>query len=562
MNQIYRTELPDAWRLRCDGVLATLHNSGTIPLSEWQTAFDLMGPGEVYTIDDYFGMLSFNKAVEIVGFDNVLMGCGYVNPLMTPEYLTPVLPDDKIDERYTNQWGKKVLILARVYKGNHRVDVQRGLNNPKVGGVIWELGSTWELISDYNNRDIRQGIRDTLDSGRECFLLLYPTPAATNCAQQIENVFDWVASNVPEALDNPDFYFIPAAYHRSFVMVTFYGGDNSLEGAIDRLKELRGDRQTILLNSGFEEGALAFWTPSQDSGATWSVDGDASLSGGFSAKYDNSSPHRRAGGSADTDQGSIRQTIHFGAGEPFTASYSSHGSTGYSLTLKVEWLDQFGAVITTDVSTMASGDGWRLHEISGISPAGTVRARLIIEVADTGEQSLGTICFDEALLTGDLVNGGFEHGVFAPWTTTQDSRMTWSIDRDQVRSGSFSAEYDRVLLSQDGSSGSIRQTINFDAGEYFTASYSTKGSSGYTLTLKVEWLDASGNVIATEVSTMASANEWNLHEIAGTSPAGTVKAQLTIEVADTGEPSEGTIYFDDASLMNSDGPGETGIWRY
>ncbi|MEN6424490.1 MAG: hypothetical protein ABFE13_03950 [Phycisphaerales bacterium] len=560
MNQIYRTELPDAWRLKCDGVLCTLMNSGVIPLGDWKAGFDLMDPAEVYTIDDYYSLTSFNKAVEIVGIGNVLLGCGYVEPTITPEHLTTILPDDKIDERYASQQGKKVLILSRAYNWRWFTDVQRGLNNPKVGGVIWELDTVNTSTSTYYTYSVHKiagGIRDTLASGKKCLLLVPNTTRA-----RAEVLYKWLADTVPESLDNPNLCFVPAAYDRRLYGFVFYGGDDSVEGAIDRLKELRGDRQTILLNSGFEEGVLAFWTPSQDSGATWSVDGDMAFSGSFSAKYDNSSPHRRVGGSADTDQGSIRQTIHFGAGEPFTASYSSHGSAGYSLTLKVEWLDEFGSVITTDVSTMASGEGWRLHEISGISPAGTVRARFIIEAADTGEQSFGAVYFDEALLTSDFVNAGFEHGVLTPWTTTQDSGVTWSIDRNVVRSGSFSAEYDHVLLGHDVGSGSISQTINVNAGEYFKASYSTQGSNGYALTLRLEWLDASRNVIATETSTMASSNEWNLHEIAGTSPAGTARARCIIEVADIGEPSEGTIYLDDVSLMRSYDPDESKIWRY
>jgi len=333
-----------------------------------------------------------------------------------------------------------------------------------------------------------------------------------------------------------------------------------VEGAIRRLKELRGDgptaldnRPTTLFNSSFEKGALTHWTTTHAIGVSWLVSKGKARNRSFSATYDNLTSHRRVGGS--TDQVSISQTTGFHGGRPYTVSYFANGSPGFTQTLKVEWLDASMHVIATSASTILSAETWSLHEMTEDSPAGTIWARVIIEVEDTGEPSAGIIYFDDIWLAGAtrLENEGFEQGILAPWTTTRDAGVTWSIGSNAVHGGSFSLEYDNALWSDAPDRASISQTLNFNSSVYFTASYVANGRSGFTLTLRIEWLDISNNVIATEASAMASADGWNLHEIIGTSPPATVKARFVIEVADTGEPSAGTIYFDDALLMGSNG---------
>jgi len=212
LNQIHRHELSDAWKLKCDGVWATLHNSDGVALTEWQMAFDLMGPGEVYTEDDYFSPFSYNLAVAIVGIENVVMGGGYVEPTLTPEYLSEILPDDKIDERYANQQNKPVVVLTRAYDPWRFADVQRALSNPKVGGVVWELDTTNVVPQGYYRNSalrIDAGIRATLASGKKCFLLISRTTSTA-----AEGLHDWLTVVVPDVLDDPNLYFIPAAYER------------------------------------------------------------------------------------------------------------------------------------------------------------------------------------------------------------------------------------------------------------------------------------------------------------------------------------------------------------
>ncbi len=244
-NQIYRTELQNTSKIKCDGIWSNPGNSDgnfgrDIPITEWKTAYTNMGPGFVCT-EDYqanFPKKNYNLTKDIVGERSISMVCLYSSPTHDDQPTT-VISDETIKSVKTLT-SKKVMVLARAYHSKLWIgEVDRALKNPKVGGVCFEAKPD---TSSYEANKILDGMNATLEAGKKCFLLLPPnySPISNDYTADVVSVFNYIKKNARAALDNPNLYIVLTCYNRNKdKTTTMYGATNSVEKAIKKLQALR-----------------------------------------------------------------------------------------------------------------------------------------------------------------------------------------------------------------------------------------------------------------------------------------------------------------------------------
>lgn len=251
VNQIWRSELPEAWRLQCDGVWSIPGNSAgnkgwDIPLDEWWAGYSQMNTELTITEDYYLNFPTKNydltEAIlnqDSTGSSSISRICLYAEPSKPVDpHTTTVVSDQVIQNTYDSK-GSKIIVLTRSYTGHWKTEVQRALQHPLVDGVCLEQKP---IVSTYQAHKFDEAIRDILDAGKRVYLLLPPRWASDNTiySDDLEAIFNYIKNNVPDALHNEDLYFIPNCYSRiKDKTTTMYGGDDSVEGSIKRLKELR-----------------------------------------------------------------------------------------------------------------------------------------------------------------------------------------------------------------------------------------------------------------------------------------------------------------------------------
>ena len=250
-NQIWQDELPQTSKLKCDGVWSIPGNSDSlkgrhIPIMEWKAGFDSLGQGFVVTEDYWrnFPAKNYDLTAMAVGKANIHLACGYAEPsLENDPHTSTVINNDVIDDIYAYA-GVPVVVLSRAYKDNWKTEVTRALNNEKVAGVCYEQKPT---VARYTQWNLVNGIKAVLAKNKKVFLLLPPqfSSESNTSTADIVNVFNHLKSLAPEVLSDSNLYFVPNCYNRKKDKeTTFYGGENSVEGAIKKLKELRGDFNT------------------------------------------------------------------------------------------------------------------------------------------------------------------------------------------------------------------------------------------------------------------------------------------------------------------------------
>lgn len=247
INQIWRNELPNTDKIVCDGIWSIPGNSAgnkgrDIPIEEWQAGFNRLTTGLVCTEDYWknFPAKNYDLTHDIIGGATIDLMCLYAEPSIENDpHETSVVSDEVIDNAYTSK-GKQVIVLARAYhSASWKNEVDRALANPNVGGLCFEQKPD---VAKYTSYKLIDGIRAGLKAGKKVFLLLPPnfSSFSNNYTADVKKVFDYLETNAPEILNNPNLVFVPNCYNRNKDKETsMYGDENSVEGAIKALKELR-----------------------------------------------------------------------------------------------------------------------------------------------------------------------------------------------------------------------------------------------------------------------------------------------------------------------------------
>ncbi len=207
---------------------------------------------------------------------------------------------------------------------------------------------------------------------------------------------------------------------------------------------------------------------------------------------------------------------------------------GLSSTMRVHWRDESGAVLGTEVLTLALNGSWRQARADVDAPAGTTRVAVDFS---HGSGVAGSVVFlDDVIVAGagaapgasanllDAGSGGAEGSVgqWAGWFSADVS----SSDA-HAHGGSRSLQVD--VTAPHGWGIQQRNWPGFAA----TAGAKSIGFSGMTTsgpglssTMRVHWRDESGAVLGTEVLTLALNGSWAQARADVDAPAGTTRVAV------------------------------------
>ena len=246
-NQIWKDELPNAHKIKCDGIWSIPGNSAgnkgrDIPISEWQTGYNLMKSDYLITEDYWINYpeKNYDLTKDILGESTIDLICLYAEPSKPVDnHISTVVNDDLINNVFTDK-NKKVIVLSRAYNGYPwKGDVNRALANENVAGVCFEQKPD---VNKYKQFKILDGIKATLNANKMVFLLLPPnfSSVSNNYSLDIQKIFNYLRNNAPEVLSDSNLFFVPNCYNRlKDKETTMYGEANSVEGAINLLSNLR-----------------------------------------------------------------------------------------------------------------------------------------------------------------------------------------------------------------------------------------------------------------------------------------------------------------------------------
>lgn len=218
-------------------------------------------------------------------------------------------------------------------------------------------------------------------------------------------------------------------------------------------------------------------------------------------------------------------------------------------TLTLRFLDGYGATLSdVTVATVSGTSAYALHEVEGIvAPADTVRARLILTLADSTTAG-GFACVDDLSLDvfahgpySRIVNGGFESN-FWGW---QNGHSV--IDTTNVFAGSKASRLDH----QDFFTQRY-QIIPCDPEDSFSISFAhatAAATSGSAVALR--FLDAAGNILTEGgFPSLTGTNAYATYYGDGIVPPANAAKMLLRFVAGSG--GTGSSYLDDVKVSSGD----------
>ncbi len=127
-----------------------------------------------------------------------------------------------------------LLMLGRAYFGNWQKEIDEALDDPLCGGVIFEIKAQAEMAAE---RKIADGLKAVLAKGKKAYVLLAGNHPSENYSADVVAVYrQFVKEGVP--MENENVFLVLAAYNVSKTKLSFLGGENSVEGAIEALKRL------------------------------------------------------------------------------------------------------------------------------------------------------------------------------------------------------------------------------------------------------------------------------------------------------------------------------------
>ncbi len=244
--------------------------------------------------------------------------------------------------------------------------------------------------------------------------------------------------------------------------------------------------------------------------------------------------------------------------------------SGLSATMRVHWRDESGAVLGTEVLTLALGGSWARAGADVVAPAGTTRVAV--------DFSHGSGVAGTAVFLDDVVVASASPAETASSTTPAPSSPPSANLLDADSSGAegsvgqwagwFSADVSSSIAHAQGGSRSLRvdvtaphgwgvQQLNWPGFAATAGSKSigfwgmTTSGSGLSATMRVHWRDESGAVLGTEVLTLALGGSWARAGADVVAPVGTTRVAVDFS---HGSGVAGTAVFLDDVVVASASP--------
>ncbi|MDD3374367.1 MAG: hypothetical protein PHY73_01415 [Candidatus Omnitrophica bacterium] len=257
--------------------------------------------------------------------------------------------------------------------------------------------------------------------------------------------------------------------------------------------------------------------------------------------------------------------------------------------LAIEFLDDGGLVIEEDLNGNPVGDediiggetSWRLLYVAAAAPQNAVKVRYVAFVSAKEGDTLangGIVQFDQAVLStdviqpptppGNLMNPDMENGLhdwtivepYINWPQPNQATSSWIAQAEYVSGGALAAKNTIDNLNMYGNENYFAAlTQEFDAGPndpfYATVQIKTDFdfNSSATAGLKIEALNAAGEVVSDSDESVVGVNGWTQLQVSGTlaDNDSIVKMRYMLYVyANAGDvlADGGVAYFDDAFL--------------
>jgi len=352
------------------------------------------------------------------------------------------------------------------------------------------------------------------------------------------------------------------------------GGSVTFDDADLRHLTVQDDR--TLANGGFEigeDGKFLNWSDWNNtiSNINYTTTSTNVLDGGRSAKLFG----QFDGG--DNESG-LFQDVPVAPGEMWLASVWAKNAASDALagentaSLKMEYLDSDDEPVGTNVLTVLDAsspdDEWQYVAIRHLIPNTASRARIALQINQTGDAS-GAAVFDDAamrLVTDSdeersVLNGGFEQGLhneFASWNRYGSGGAT-NVFRDPVSANSHSGSTALQMRgSHDGGTNhsGIFQNIPAREGELWEARVWACNRpadgivSNNTAELKLEFVNEWGNIIQDKTLGILDADSSDDYEkfiLRGRAPSGTKLARVVVQMNQFNF-APGSVNIDDAEL--------------
>ncbi len=232
--------------------------------------------------------------------------------------------------------------------------------------------------------------------------------------------------------------------------------------------------------------------------------------------------------------------------------------------VNIEWLDSGKANIGTSsvaaLSAASPTDQFISTPITAAAPAGAVWARLALNLNQPA-LSPGTAYVDDPFLTNLLANSTFED----QGPTENEPLYGWTGfgnrfgDARLIRTGTVAAKLFGTFTSATGDSqpSGLSQVFSTQPGQRWRASAwfahlaDDRLAGGNTAWVKLEWLNASGGIIAADqtagLTAASPTGVYSQSTVESTAPAGATRGRLVLLFTQTGF-SGGAALIDDVTL--------------
>lgn len=244
--------------------------------------------------------------------------------------------------------------------------------------------------------------------------------------------------------------------------------------------------------------------------------------------------------------------------EYFAFAWTYTPTNNASLTVSIRWLDASGTQIGVSSApwTIATAAAWGRRGVTGVAPAGTASARLVLEptASTVGEVWL----FDQmAIMPAPLLDG-----TLLPYNTQsiEINSSGWAPVSGCTTSRSTTQPYEGVYsLSVTASGGDAAFKLVQPIPVTPRQSYKivphiyTPGSA--TVDFLFTWLNSSGALLGTTSTrwNLTGGSAWYAPPASAVAPAGATSATITITVRSA---PAGSVYYVDAVYA---GPGGLGV---
>jgi hypothetical protein len=246
------------------------------------------------------------------------------------------------------------------------------------------------------------------------------------------------------------------------------------------------------------------------------------------------------------------------AGDKTISFWGRAGSgTGLSVTMRVHWRDAAGADLATDQVTLPLGPSWAQAVATVAAPAGTARAA--IDFSNSSGLAGNVLYLDDVMVVPSAVppppppppsglidadTSTLEGGVgqWVPWFSSAVTSST-----DQAHGGTHSLKV--AVTNPFGWGVTQANWPGFTAvpGSRTIGFWGLAPSgSGLAATMSVNWRDASGALLQTDVLTLPVGASWANATAVVTAPPGT--ARVGVDLTNSAGVAGDVVYVDDVTV--------------